>query len=121
MLCPKCGAGLPGAWNVSVDALKYFRHFQRSPYSEAQRARRPSLAVQNELETLLQKYLTYLLERGLISPIHSTDQEVERDPIPPSFFSCLRAQPIMKVCMTHSTSQPSFLQTNAWKARQRSL
>ncbi|MGB8213161.1 MAG: DNA repair protein RecO [Anaerolineales bacterium] len=68
VLCPKCGAGLPGAWNVSVDALKYFRHFQRSPYSEAQRARRPSLAVQNELETLLQKYLTYLLERGLNSP-----------------------------------------------------
>ena len=33
-----------------------------------QRARRPSLAVQNELETLIQKYLTYLLERGLNSP-----------------------------------------------------
>ena len=30
------------------------------------------------------------------------------------------AQPIMKVCMTHSTSQPSFLQTNAWMKRLRS-
>ena len=67
VLCPKCGMGLPGVWNVSVDALKFFRHFQRSPYSEAQRAR-PSLEAQNELETLIQKYLTYLLERELNSP-----------------------------------------------------
>jgi DNA repair protein RecO (recombination protein O) len=68
VLCPKCGAGLPGVWSVSVEALKYFRHFQRSDYAEAERARRPGQAVQNELETLLQKYLTYLLERGLNSP-----------------------------------------------------
>ena len=68
MRCPKCGTGLPGAWNVSVEALKYFRHFQRSSYAEAERARRPALAVRNELETLLQKYLTYLLERALNSP-----------------------------------------------------
>jgi DNA repair protein RecO (recombination protein O) len=68
VLCPKCGAGLPGVWGVSVQALKYFRHFQRSTYSEAERARRPGQAVQNELETLIQKYLTYLLERGLNSP-----------------------------------------------------
>ena len=67
VLCPKCGAGLPGVWSVSVEALKYFRHFQRSPYSEAQRAH-PGVEVQNELETLIQKYLTYLLERGLNSP-----------------------------------------------------
>ena len=68
VLCPKCGTGLPGAWKVSVEALKYFRHFQRSGYSEAQRARRPSPEVQAELETLIQRYLTYLLERGLNSP-----------------------------------------------------
>ena len=68
VLCPNCGAGLPGVWKVSVEALKYFRHFQRSAYPEAQQARRPSLDVQNELETLIQKYLTYLLERGLNSP-----------------------------------------------------
>jgi DNA repair protein RecO (recombination protein O) len=67
VLCPKCGAGLPGVWSVSVEALKYFRHFQRSPYSEAQRAR-PIPEVRNELETLIQKYLTYLLERSLNSP-----------------------------------------------------
>ena len=67
VLCPKCGAGLPGVWNVSVQALKVFRHLQRSSYTEAQRAH-PGLDVQNELETLIQKYLTYLLERGLNSP-----------------------------------------------------
>ena len=67
VLCPKCGAGLPGVWSVSVGALKVFRHLQRSTYTEAQRAH-PSLAVQNELEELIQKYLTYLLERGLNSP-----------------------------------------------------
>ena len=31
----------------------------------------------------------------------------------------LLAQPIMKVCMTHSTSQPSLLQTKAWTSRLR--
>jgi DNA repair protein RecO (recombination protein O) len=67
VLCPKCGAGLPGAWSISVEALKVFRHIQRSTYSEAQRAR-PGPEARNELETLIQKYLTYLLERGLNSP-----------------------------------------------------
>jgi DNA repair protein RecO (recombination protein O) len=67
VLDPKCGAGLPGAWSVSVEALKVFRHIQRSSYAEAQRAR-PDPETRNELETLLQKYLTYLLERGLNSP-----------------------------------------------------
>jgi len=67
VLCPNCGAGLPGAWAVSVEALKYFRHFQRSTYAGAQRAQ-PGSEVQNELEALIQKYLTYLLERELNSP-----------------------------------------------------
>jgi DNA repair protein RecO (recombination protein O) len=67
VLCPVCGAGLPGAWSVSVEALKYLRHFQRSSYSEAQRAR-PASEVQNEVEALLQRYVTYLLERALNSP-----------------------------------------------------
>jgi DNA repair protein RecO (recombination protein O) len=68
VLCPKCGAGLPGAWKVSMEALKYFRHFQRSAYPVASKARRPSVEVRNELETLMQKYFSYLLERGLNSP-----------------------------------------------------
>jgi len=67
VLCPTCGAGLPGVWSISMEALKHFRHFQRSSYSEAQRAR-PSPEVQKELETLMQKYFTYLLERELNTP-----------------------------------------------------
>jgi DNA repair protein RecO (recombination protein O) len=67
VLDPNCGSGLPGAWSVSMQALKGFRHLQRSSYAEAQRAH-PAPDTRNELETLLQKYLTYLLERGLNSP-----------------------------------------------------
>jgi len=67
VLCRRCGAGLPGVWEVTVDALKYLRHFQRSSFSEASRAH-PSEHVQREVETLMQQYFTYLLERELNSP-----------------------------------------------------
>jgi DNA repair protein RecO (recombination protein O) len=67
VLCPTCGAGLPGAWSVSVDALKYLRHFQRSDYAAAQRAQ-PTPKSRGEVETLLQRYITYLLECALNSP-----------------------------------------------------
>lgn len=67
VLCPRCGKGLPGVHPVSMDALRYLRHFQRSSYKEAQRARLTP-GVQTELETLMQHYLTYLLERGLNTP-----------------------------------------------------
>jgi DNA repair protein RecO (recombination protein O) len=67
VLCPACGRGLPGVWPISVEALKYLRHFQRSAYSEAQRAR-PTPEVRAEVESLLQRYITFLLERALNSP-----------------------------------------------------
>jgi DNA repair protein RecO (recombination protein O) len=75
VLCPRCGvdpsttlrASLPGVWEVSVEALKYLRHFQRSSYVEAQRAR-PSPQVRDEVEALMQRYFTYLLERELNTP-----------------------------------------------------
>jgi DNA repair protein RecO (recombination protein O) len=67
VLCPKCGSGLPGAWKISVETLKHFRHLQRSSYAEAQRAR-PGPQVRVELEALIQKYFTYLLERELNTP-----------------------------------------------------
>jgi DNA repair protein RecO (recombination protein O) len=54
-------------WNISVDALKYLRHFQRSSYSVALKAN-PTPAVQKEVETLMQAYFTYLLERQLNTP-----------------------------------------------------
>lgn len=67
VMCPHCGSAEPGARAVSLDALRYLRHFQRSTYSAAHRA---SVAqpIRLEMEALLQQYLTYLLERGLNSP-----------------------------------------------------
>jgi DNA repair protein RecO (recombination protein O) len=67
VLCPNCGPGDRGARPVSVQALKYFRHLQRSNYSEARRAQ-ISNEVNREMELLVQHYLTYLLERGLNTP-----------------------------------------------------
>jgi DNA repair protein RecO (recombination protein O) len=67
VLCPRCGAGLPGVRGVSLEALRYLRHFQRSSYGEAKRAS-PGPEIRKEIETLMQSYLTYLLERGLNTP-----------------------------------------------------
>jgi len=67
VICPRCGRGLPNLYGISVEALKYLRHFQRSSYAEATRAR-PSLEVQKETERLMQGYFTYLLERELNTP-----------------------------------------------------
>lgn len=67
VLCPSCGASHPTARPVSMTALKYLRHFQRSHYAEATRAVL-SPAVNAEIERLMQYYLTYLLERALNSP-----------------------------------------------------
>lgn len=67
VICPKCGHRDPGARPISIQALKYLRHFQRSSYRDAARATIPP-AVYTEMETLIQYYLTYNLERGLNSP-----------------------------------------------------
>lgn len=67
VLCPRCGERAPGAQPISLDALKYMRHFQRSNFSEAKRARL-SPETHRELENILQHYLTYLLEQRLNTP-----------------------------------------------------
>ena len=67
VICPRCGRGLHNLSPISVDALKYLRHFQRSSYTQASRAR-PSLEVQKETESLMQGYFTFLLERQLNTP-----------------------------------------------------
>jgi DNA repair protein RecO (recombination protein O) len=67
VVCPRCGQGLPHLKSISVETLKYLRHFQRSSYGEAARAR-PSAEVRTEAENLMQAYFTYLLERELNSP-----------------------------------------------------
>jgi len=67
VLCPKCGHLDPLARSVSLLALKYLRHFQRSSYKEAARAVIQD-SVYAEIEILMQYYFTYSLERGLNSP-----------------------------------------------------
>lgn len=66
-ICPDCGASDPSLRPVSMQALKYMRHLQRSTFAEANRAIIPP-GVRQELEDLLQHYLTFLLERNLNSP-----------------------------------------------------
>lgn len=67
VICPQCGQGLPNLAKISMETLKYLRHFQRSSYRDASRAR-PSPEVRKEAETLMQGYFTYLLERELNTP-----------------------------------------------------
>jgi DNA repair protein RecO (recombination protein O) len=67
VVSPQAGKNLTGAVPVSMTALKYLRHFQRSSFEEAIVAR-PSDQVYRELEILMQYYLTYILERGLNTP-----------------------------------------------------
>ena len=67
VICPRCGLGLPNLTKISLETLKYLRHFQRSGYREASRAQ-PSLEAQKEAEVLMQGYFTYLLERELNTP-----------------------------------------------------
>src|SRR5512138_1407058 len=67
VICPRCGVGLPNVHKISVEALRYLRHFQRSSYADATRAR-PTPDVQQEVEILMQGYFTYLLERELNTP-----------------------------------------------------
>ena len=67
VLCPDCGSGRSAAAPISMQALKYLRHFQRSSYKETLRA---SIApsIQAEIEQLMEDYFTFLLERNLNSP-----------------------------------------------------
>ena len=67
VVCPSCAAKTPGLIPISMQALKYLRHFQRSSFPEAKRAH-PSSSIDREMEQIMQHYLTYLLERSLNSP-----------------------------------------------------
>ena len=67
VLCPECGRGRRGAQPISLSALKVLRHYQRSPFSTAVVARLDP-QVHAEIESLMEAYLTYLLERRLNTP-----------------------------------------------------
>jgi len=67
VICPRCAQGLKGLHKISIEALKYLRHFQRSTYREASRAH-PEADTKREMENLMQGYFTHLLERDLNTP-----------------------------------------------------
>ncbi len=76
VVCPRCLQRNPEARPVSVQALKYMRHFLRSSYSEASKVEVPP-GVRPEMEALIQSYITFLLERSLNSPAFI--REVRKD------------------------------------------
>jgi DNA repair protein RecO (recombination protein O) len=67
ILCPSCGNMAKQANPISLNALRYLRHFQRSSYSEVKNVKVPG-AIRKEMENLTGEYITYLLERGLNTP-----------------------------------------------------
>jgi len=67
VLCPMCANRGQSSRPVSLEALRFLRHIQRSTYKEA-RMVNPPAAIRQEMEALQNYYLTYLLERSLNSP-----------------------------------------------------
>lgn len=67
VVCPRCAPTMSSLMPISIDALRFLRHFQRSPFKEATRAQ-PTEAVHREMEMVMQHYITYVLERGLNTP-----------------------------------------------------
>jgi len=67
VLCPQCAPQHDSMRPVSLNALRFLRHYQRSSYTQARRAKVNDL-IRMEMETLMQAYVAYLLERSLNSP-----------------------------------------------------
>ena len=67
VLCPRCGPGVATARPISMHALRFLRHYQRSTFQEASRLE-ATPGVRREVESLLNHYLTYWLERRLNTP-----------------------------------------------------
>lgn len=66
-ICPRCGPKIQDARPIPMITLKYLRHFQRSSYQDASRAKLPP-ELNLDLEQFMQRYITYLLERNLNTP-----------------------------------------------------
>src|SRR5574340_17140 len=67
ILCPNCGPFELSARAISVQALKFLRHIQRSSFTAAAKAQIPP-SIQSEMEAVLQNFMTFHLERTLNSP-----------------------------------------------------
>jgi DNA repair protein RecO (recombination protein O) len=67
VLCPDCGGMHNRARGVTMDALRFLRHYQRSGFSEIINLKVPS-AVQKEIAAVMNKYISGVLERKLNAP-----------------------------------------------------
>jgi len=65
--CPHCGKARPEAWPIGVDTLRYFRHLQRSNWEQVEGIVIPE-AIEPVLADLIQRYVSYILERKLNTP-----------------------------------------------------
>jgi DNA repair protein RecO (recombination protein O) len=79
VVCPKCGRGRPEAWPVGKDVLRYFRHLQRSKWDQITDVVIPE-GVEAGLADLIERYITYILERKLNTPDFL--REVQKKPGP---------------------------------------
>jgi DNA repair protein RecO (recombination protein O) len=67
IVCPKCGRHRASARPVSLAVVRLLRHYQRTEYAKVANLQvRPE--VMQDLERLIQLYLSYLLERRLNAP-----------------------------------------------------
>jgi DNA repair protein RecO (recombination protein O) len=67
VLCPKCGPFDDKAVRASMDALRYMRHFQRSPYRDIAGVTVPD-KVRVEMQRIMSVYISAMLEWRLNSP-----------------------------------------------------
>jgi DNA repair protein RecO (recombination protein O) len=67
VVCPDCALRVEGIRPVSVDTLRFLRHFQRSSFKEACRAD-PKPSQREEMEALLQHYILTQMESRLNTP-----------------------------------------------------
>ena len=67
VVCPRCAPLTSQLRPVSMPALKYLRHFQRSEYEQSRQVKISTLH-RSEMEKLMQYYLAVLAERKLNTP-----------------------------------------------------
>lgn len=64
VICPECGVLYHQARKVSVDALRYLRHLQRSSYTAIADVEIPQ-KIQTEMSALINRYIASIVERRL--------------------------------------------------------
>ncbi len=68
VLCPNCGLKGYAVRKISLPALRYLRFIQRSSYTELGKAKL-TREIQQEMESLMLYYLTYITEKAFNTPI----------------------------------------------------